>query len=329
MRLARKRNRLHLEGCGKGTQKMITLALNVVLVALGWLAPALEGLAEYGPCPAVQETRPGATSPKDDPKTLIIAGRVVDGLGRPVSGVKVSMTSILPSKARHTEAVILTGDNGRYSGTIARQDGDVYVEFEKDGYCYTSFSGTNPGHEDTTLYRKIRWEEVTMLPYRDDNAFDQGVRELFASEEWIEEADGKDKLLGFLFTHQDQFRPALRRVVQDARVGTSARDWLDLLGDPGDRDSFPEGRRFASKHEVKETDLVEAIKATARHFNFFNPKPEPIISVDIIAFTKGMDRVMVQIGVNRMALTGFTRRFVFQKVDKQWVLRSEEEVGHS
>lgn len=308
---------------------MITLALNVVLVALGWLAPALEGLVEAGPCPVAQETRPGATSPKVDPKALNIAGRIVDGLGRPVFGVTVTVTSNHEGRDKHTEAVFLTDNDGRYSGTIGRRDGtaSIWLEFQKDGFSNPTLLGHDLGLKDFTLNRKIRWAEMSILPYEDGGDLDRGLRELFSSEEW--ELGRDEQLLGFLFKHQDRFRPALRRIIQDAHVGTSARDWLDLMGDPGDRDLFPKGRRFAPKHDVKETDLVEAIKATARHFNFLNPKPEPMIAVDIIAFTKDMDHVMVQVGINRAALTGFTRRFVFQKVDKQWILRSEEEAGRS
>ena len=237
--------------------------------------------------------------------------------------------TIHPGPKTHTESVVMSGDDGRYSAAIARHEGSVLVNFEKDDYCYTGFIGTNRGHEDTTLYRKIRWEEISMLPYRNRRDFDEGVREIFASEEWNQDVEGTNKLVGFLFTHQDQFRPALRRIVLNDWVGASARDWLDLMGDPGDHDLFANGRRFAPKHEVKETDLVEAIIATAHDFNFFNPKPDPIVDIDVIAFTKDMDRVMVQCGINSAALTGFTRRFIFQKVDKQWILRATQELGRS
>jgi hypothetical protein len=307
---------------------MITPALNVVLLALLRLGPTLEGLVEVGPYPSAQEARPAATSAKDTPKGLSIAGRVIDGLGRPVSSVRVTVTSDRRGNGQHVEAVLLTSDDGRYTGILARKDWDADIRFEKDGHSNLMMRAS-PGQKEITLYRKVQWEKISMLPYGDKNALDQGVRELFASEEWNLDPEGKEKLLALLFTHQDQFRPALRRVVEDARVGVSARDWLDLLGDPGDRDLFPNGRRFAPKHEVKETDLVEAIKATARHFNFLNAKPEPNITVDFIAFTKDLDRVMIQCGINRGALTGFTRRFVFQKVDKHWVLRAAEEAGRS
>ena len=41
------------------------------------------------------------------------------------------------------------------------------------------------------------------------------------------------------------------RLCRDAHVGARARDWLDLLDDPGDIDLFPKGRRYAPKKEVK------------------------------------------------------------------------------
>jgi len=188
--------------------------------------------------------------------------------------------------------------------------------------------GHDPSHKDFTLNRMIRWEEMSILPGKDGDSLDRGMRELLSSEEWVLEAEN-EQLLHFLFKHQDRFRPALRRVIRDAHVGKSARDWLDVLGDPGDRDLFPKGRRSAPKHEVKEADLVEAIKATARPLNFFSSKAKPDIDVDFIAFTKDMDRVMIQCGINRGALTGITWRFVFQKVGNQWILRSTQEAGRS
>jgi hypothetical protein len=308
---------------------MITRALNVILVALTWLAPALEALVEARPFPVAQEARPRATSPKDEPKGLVLAGRVVDGLGRPLSGVKVTLSSNRPGADRQSGAVLLTGDDGRYSGTIARTDGDSSISFEKDGYSNLTILtvATNPGRRVITLNRKIRWEEMSILPYQHGDKLDRGVLELLASEEW---ETGEDALLlGFLFRHQDHFRAALRRAIQDAHVGNSAREWLDVLGDPRDRDLFPKGRRSAPKHEIKEADLVDAIKATARHLHFNSSKAKPDIDIDFIAFTKEMNLVMIQCGINRVAITGITWRFVFQKVDKHWILRSMREAGRS
>jgi hypothetical protein len=305
-------------------QSMITPAMNVVLLGIASATSLLGGFAETGPRPVVQEARPGPTSSKDGTKSLVVSGRVVDGLGRSVSGVTVTATLGPPRLEQRSEAVLQTGDDGRFSGTIARKDEAVYLSFKKDGYSDLHALAAVRGGADVTLNRKIRWDEVSRLEYRDGDKLDQGMREMLASEEW---GLHDDKLLGYLFKHQSQFRPALRRILQDAHVGRSARNWLDLLGDVGDRDLFPKGRQFAPKDEVKETDLVEALKATARHRNFFSSKAEPDIELDFIAFTKDMDRVMIQCGINVAALTGVIWRFVFHKVDNKWVLRSAQEVG--
>ena len=112
-----------------------------------------------------------------------------------------------------------------------------------------------PSRTEITLHRKVDWDEASSIPYRDGDDLDRGVRDLLASEEW----DNHDEeLLDFLFKNQDRFRPALRRLIHDPHVGGSARDWLDLLNDPADRDLFVKGRQYTPKKEVKETDLVEA-----------------------------------------------------------------------
>ncbi len=137
------------------------------------------------------------------------------------------------------------------------------------------------------------------------------------------------ELRGLLFEHQGKIRPALRRLIRDPHVGEAARDWLDLMGDPGDRDLFAKGRQYAPKKEVKETDLIEALKATARLRNFNTSAPEPRIGIDFIAFTENLDRALIQCGINRAAMTGITWQFVFRKVGKQWELRSAKEAGRS
>ena len=48
-----------------------------------------------------------------------------------------------------------------------------------------------------------------------------------------------------------------------------------------------------------------------------------------MAFTDDLDRVLIQCGINRVAMTGITWQFVFRKVGKQWELRSVKEAGRS
>ena len=132
-------------------EHMNTKALNVLVFILVFLASAFEGFVKAWPRAVARQAQSGASSPKDDSNRLTITGRIVDGLERPVSGVKVSVTTIHPGPETHTESVVMSGDDGRYSAAIARHEGSVLVNFEKDGYCYTGFIGTNRGHEDTTL----------------------------------------------------------------------------------------------------------------------------------------------------------------------------------
>lgn len=312
---------------------MITPAIAVALFALGWSDPTSEKPVQVEPHPPVQEARPETVSPLDGPKGMVFLGQVVDGLGRPVSGVTVTVEYERQGGESDSETVALTGDDGRYSATLAPMEKEEYdfeyitVVFNKEGYGKNFLENVDPGHLETVaLNRKIRWGDATDLPYCDGDDLDQGLREVLASEEW---EWGEWELLALLFKHQDHFRPAFHRLIDDVHVGEDARYWLEFLGDPRDRDLFPKGRRFAPKEEVREADLVEAIKAAARQRNFFSSSDEPRIDIDSIVFTEAMDRVIIQCGINRAALTGITWKFVFVRVNHQWVLRSVEEAGRS
>jgi hypothetical protein len=273
---------------------------------------------------AAQVARPGPT--EKFAKGRAFSGRVVDGLGRPVPGVKVTVRPFRIGNEKAPGTVIHTGNDGRYAGKLATDDAELDFEFEKEGYSYSS-TITDKSDLEITLTRKVDWDEASSLPYCRGDELERGLRELLASEEWEVDEDGE--LLGFLFKNQDHFRPALRRIVSDSHVGVRARDWLELLGDAADRDLFPEGRKYTPKKEVKETDLIEDLKAVARQRDSFSSKPEPLIDLDFIAFTKDLDRVLIQCGINRAAMTGITWQFVFRKVGKQWELHSAKEVGRS
>lgn len=299
---------------------MKTWTSRTVAFALAWLALAAATRA--------QQARPGATPPENSAKGKgrAFSGRVVDGLGRPVAGMKVTVRPRGERQEKASEMVLRTDDDGRYSGTLPPNVDDARIETEKDGYSNMTTVITG-GFRAFTLHRKVDWGDDPLLYLREGDELDRGVRELLASEEW-QIADDRG-LLAFLFEHQDEFRPALRRLIGDAHVGIHARYWLDLLGDPADGDLFPKGRRSTPKKEVKEADLVEALKATARQRNFFSSAPEPDVSIDFIVFTKKLDRVLIQCGINLAPFTGMRWRFVFWRVGKQWELRSAMEAGRS
>jgi hypothetical protein len=288
-------------------------ASSTVRFALVWLALAASL--------AAQQAGPGSKPTAKRAEGLTFSGRVVDGLGRPVPGVKIRVRPSGKSREKAQEATLRTGEDGRYSGSLPTAD-DAWLIFEKEGYG--GWRTTASSGAEITMNRK--WDRNTLLRYSQGEELDRGMRELFASDEWVRD---DEQLLGFLFDAQDEFRPALRRLLSDSHVGASARHWLELLDDPSDHDLFPKGRQYAPKKEVKETDLVEALKATARQRNFFSSAKEPFIDIDFIKFTRNLDRALIQCGINRVALTGVTWQFVFRKVGGRWELGSAYEAGRS
>jgi hypothetical protein len=220
--------------------------------------------------------------------------------------------------------ILKTGNDGRFCGVLTSGTDIVAASFSKDGYGgYTT--GVSPKGE-YVLKRKFDWGRVLWLPYEEESKLDRNMQELLSSDDW---SACDEKLLGVVFEHQRDLRPALRRLISDAHVGAQARDWLELLGDPADSDLYPKGRRYAPQKKVEETDLVEALRSTARLRNFFSSCPKPMLDIDLIAFTPDLDRAFVQCGINRVALTGITWQFVFRKVGKQWELHSAKEAGRS
>jgi hypothetical protein len=262
----------------------------------------------------------------DDPKARVVSGRVVDGLDRPIPAVRVVVTS-RRGRAKRVEGEVRTDADGKFSCPVGEGEVDWFdAELGTEGYESASVSSKSPDQGEITLRRSLDWGEVAALSVLKGDELDRGLREVFACE-----ADWEDgnKLAAELFREQDALRPGFRRLLKDAACGDWARDWLDRLGDPADRDVFPKGRDYAPKHEVREADLVQAIQSLAGHLNFFSKRPKPRIDIDFIAFTPDFDRALVQCGINRVAFTGITWRFVFHKTDGKWILRSMEEAGRS
>jgi hypothetical protein len=295
---------------------MRTPAEVTVAFALAWLTLA--------PATAAQQAPPRAT-PETGVNGRAFSGRVVDGLGRPVPGVKLTVRSFRKDSQKVTETVLRTGDDGRYAVTLPSDADAGQIRVEKEDYARFS---TDISRREIILRRKANWQEASSLPNRDGEKLDLGVRELLASWDFEFPPEDDGKLLCYLFKYQEEFRPALRRLIADAHVGEGARYWLDLLDDSGDRDLFPKGRRYAPDKEVKEADLVEAIKGAVRQRDILTSGPEPRIHIEFIAFTPSLDRAMIQCGVGG-GLSGIIWRFVFRKVGKQWELRSVMEVGRA
>jgi hypothetical protein len=295
---------------------------DLLILALACLAPSPTLFGQATP-PPEQKARPSGAIPADKAKARFLSGRIVDGLGSPVPGAKLTLRqSAFPVKP--PLLVVWAGGDGRFTCPIPRDAEGLWLDVAMEGYSNISMSADPRAFEDVTLLRKIDWGEAAILRHRKAGELDAGIREILASEEWFSSDDALEK---FLFNEQAVFRPAMRRLIGDAQVGKSARSWLDMLGDPGDRDLFPEGRKSAPKHDIRENDLVEAIKAISRRLNFFSSSPEPEITIDFIAFNSKMDHALVKCGINLAPFTGVIWRFVFYKDGPRWVLRSTQEAG--
>jgi hypothetical protein len=284
-----------------------------LLAAMAWLT--------CGVCPFEQQPRTASTLPGNVTKGEAFSGQVVDGLGRPVPGAKITVRYTSEGQSKRLETALLTDDGGRFSGAVPTDDSAMLV-FEKEGYGHWR----TDARSGATIILRRKWDGRRILRFSRGEELVNGVRAALASDEWAHDDHG---LLGFLLDAHEELRPALRELVTDPHVGASARDWLDLLGDPRDHDIFPKGRRYIPKKPVKEPDLVEALKATALARNFNTSAPRPWIDIDFIAFTQDLDGVLVQCGINRAAMTGITWQFVFWRLDKQWELRSAKEAGRS
>jgi hypothetical protein len=219
--------------------------------------------------------------------------------------------------------VLRTDREGRFSGVLPSGEDVAVATFSKDGYGRYTISASLD--RDYVLRQHFRWDRVVGLPYEEKDKLDRDVRELLASENWLTD----ENLLGVVFKYQRDLRPALRRLIRDPHVGAAARDWLELLDDPSDKDLFAKGRPYVPDRKVEADDLVEAFQATARLRNFNSSRPEPMFDIDLIALTTDLDCALIQCGINRVAMTGITWQFVFRKVGKQWSLCSAKEAARS
>jgi hypothetical protein len=301
-------------------------------ILLGW---AILSCAGHG-------HRAGAAPfPREDEEAG--AGRVVDGLGRPRAGVIVTLEERTPGGETLT---LVTDEDGRLvrrDGSGGRLDLTLVVDenhrptarlagrVHEYGIDVETKDGPRPEydaeHNVIILRRPVSWDDADLLSDARGGTLDQGLRELLAAE--CSGVEDEEQLARFVFENQRHFRPAFRRLVHDPHVGADARHWLDFLGDSRDEDLLPEGRTYAPKDDVREADLVAAIRVAARHRNFFSSAPEPRIRIGFIQFNGPMDRALVQCDINMVAFTGIRWRFVFHKVKDRWVLRSVEEHGRA
>lgn len=288
----------------------------IIHTVLAWLVTTSAALAQF--------PIPGLIQPDNPKPGERFSGHVIDCLGRPIPNVKITCLASQNGTEVRLYKEWRTDKDGHYEGRIpADVEGD-WLNFEKAGYMSLS---TGPDEDGTIELPKLfEWNNAVFLTLNDGEKLVSGVRELLASEEW---SSGDKKLIDFVFENQEHFRPAFRQLIKDPHIGKVAFDWLEILGEPSDTDLFPFGRQYSPGQYVKEVDLIEALKATARQRHFNSGAKEPFISIDLMSFTETLDRAFIKCGINRGPMTGITWQFVYRKVGKEWVLWSAVKVGIS
>jgi hypothetical protein len=271
-----------------------------------------------------------------DQNRRILSGRILDGLGRPVSDVKVKVESRDPGQEKPI-AVMFSGEDGSFSCSIPKKFEKVHIGFEKETFVYCWATSPVASNCEFIIHRKIDWDNMDLLPWSEGDKLENALRELLASEEgseskvvgFVEVDMNEGRLVRFMFKNQMTFLPVLRRLIKDERISKQAKQWLDKFGDPKDQDVMRNIRENAPKHDIKEEDLIEALKGISKKLNFFSKNPEPKIDDISFTFTPNLDRVMIECWINSALLSGFRWEFVFHKEGRLWVLRSMECTGRA
>lgn len=156
------------------------------------------------------------------------SARIVDGRGRPLSGVAVEIILYGPRAAgdKHGSQVSLlklrSNENGMVRGNYDKKaiTGDAFtsVDLSKEGYQEnTHWFGKF--QKEYVLKRVFREPDIARIAKLPDKARTQELKELMVGDlagEILERA---------LFKMDHAFRPALRDLVQDPEFGMSLISW--------------------------------------------------------------------------------------------------------
>jgi hypothetical protein len=175
--------------------------------------------------------QPAAVSAAD------VSAKVVDRLGRPVTNALVDihwLKSVSKGDVRRIALVKLVSDRngivkGTYDETSVPSGEDIWVEVSKDGYSGYDKPGLRP---EFVLERNFDAADVRRIATLDGKAQVNELRELLAGNFNFEHfGEGLDELV---FVQEHRFRPALRALISDPRVGTAAGQLLAFIGLPDD-----------------------------------------------------------------------------------------------
>jgi hypothetical protein len=164
-----------------------------------------------------------------------VTAKVIDRLGRPVTNAVVDihwLKSVSKDDVRKIDLVKLISDRdgivkGTYDETSVPKGEDIWVEVSRAGYSGYSTTGLGP---EFVLDREFGHADVRRIASLEGEAQVNQLRELLAGEF---EHSGPG-LNGLVFVQEHKFRPALRALVGDPKVGTAAGQLLAFIGVPDD-----------------------------------------------------------------------------------------------
>jgi len=157
-----------------------------------------------------------------------VESRFVDGLGRPVGGVDVTVSVWRPTKADDDHTLVLfrgvTEDDGCvrlvWDEKKLRSDETPSVKVEKEGY--EGFSGGPQEQYELRKNSATTFADVAALP---EEQRTDALRELLAAERSDSDQDDPTR-------QEEALRAPLRALVADERVGRTA---IELIAEGADR----------------------------------------------------------------------------------------------
>jgi hypothetical protein len=164
-----------------------------------------------------------------------VTAKVVDRLGRPISNAVVNihwLKSVSKDDVRKIDLVQLTSDRdgivkGSYDEKPIPTGEDLWVDVSKTGYSGYSTTGLRP---EFVLARKFAAPDVHRIASLQGDAQINQLRELLAGD-FGDSGSGLDALV---FVQEHEFRPGLRALAGDPKVGTAAGQLLAFIGVPDD-----------------------------------------------------------------------------------------------
>ena len=164
-----------------------------------------------------------------------VTAKVVDGLGRPLSNVVMDvhwLKSFSKDDVRKVDLVKLMSDKdgiikGKYDEKLIPDGEDIWIDVSKAGYDGYSTPGLRP---EFVLKREFGVGDLGRIAALKGEALISELRELLAGD--FEDSD--EPLNDLMFSHEHQFRPALRTLVRDPKIGIAACQVLAFIGVPED-----------------------------------------------------------------------------------------------